>query len=93
MAGPAASKHKGNEAADRAPAKALLSVRRTPQRPPPGSARRRLRPPPPPPQPFALKNLQSIMELLYWLLEEGDSEDREFIKKPKTLCRTKYLHI
>lgn len=28
---------------------------------------------------FLFKNLQSIMELLYWLLEEGDSEDREVI--------------
>ncbi|KAB0403381.1 hypothetical protein E2I00_002782, partial [Balaenoptera physalus] len=39
-----------------------------------------------------LQNLQSIMELLYWLLEEGDSEDREFIKKPKILCLTKFSY-
>ena len=28
---------------------------------------------------FLFKNLQSIMEPLYWLLEGGDSEDREVI--------------
>ena len=28
---------------------------------------------------FLFKNIQSIMEPLYWLLEGGDSEDREVI--------------
>ncbi|MXQ86461.1 hypothetical protein E5288_WYG003177 [Bos mutus] len=38
------------------------------------------------------QNLQSIMEPLYWLLEGGDSEDREFIEEPEDLMPELVFH-
>lgn len=42
---------------------------------------------------FLFKNLQFIMELLYCLLEEGDSEDREVISLFKRILSSVILSL